>query len=148
VNQESAGSVEILLVEDNPDDVELTLRALRSNNLANHVKVVADGAEALAYLSPDDPRHAPSNGYPKVVLLDLKLPRIGGLEVLRRLKASEATRAVPVVVLTSSREESDLVESYNLGVNSYIVKPVSFEQFNQAVVSLGLYWLLLNKVRE
>ena len=141
-------SVEILLVEDNPDDVELTLRALRENNLENHVKVVGDGVEALDYLQPDNPANAPEDGYPKLVLLDLKLPRIGGLEVLRRLKASEATKTIPVVVLTSSLEESDLVESYRLGVNSYIVKPVDFEQFMQAVAKLGLYWLLLNKLPE
>jgi CheY-like chemotaxis protein len=141
-------SVEILLVEDNPDDVELTLRALREHNLENHVKVVGDGVEALDYLQPDNPANAPEDGYPKLVLLDLKLPRIGGLEVLRRLKASEATKAIPVVVLTSSLEESDLVESYRLGVNSYIVKPVDFEQFMQAVAKLGLYWLLLNKLPE
>jgi CheY-like chemotaxis protein len=141
-------SVEVLLVEDRPDDVELTLRALREHNLANRVKVVSDGVEALDYIRPDDPANAPHDGYPKLVLLDLKLPRIGGLEVLRRLKASEATKTIPVVVLTSSQEESDLVESYRLGANSYIVKPVDFQQFTQAVVRLGLYWLLLNKVPE
>ena len=138
--------VEILLVEDNPDDVELTLRALNTHNLANRVKVVGDGVEALAYLRPDTADHLPLDGLPKVVLLDLKLPRLGGLEVLRQLKASEATREVPIVVLTSSREERDLVESYRLGVNSYIVKPVDFEQFMHAVSELGMYWLLLNKV--
>ena len=140
--------VEILLVEDNPDDVELTLRALHEQNLANHVKVVGDGVEALDYLRPDNPADAPEDGYPKLVLLDLKLPRIGGLEVLRRLKAADATKTIPVVVLTSSQEESDLVESYRLGAYSYIVKPVDFEQFTGAVVKLGLYWLLLNKVPE
>jgi CheY-like chemotaxis protein len=124
------------------------LRALREHNLANRVKVVSDGVEALDYIRPDDPANAPRDGYPKLVLLDLKLPRIGGLEVLRRLKASEATKTIPIVVLTSSQEESDLVESYRLGANSYIVKPVDFEQFTQAVVKLGLYWLLLNKVPE
>jgi two-component system response regulator len=138
--------LEILLVEDNPDDVELTLRALRAHNLANRVKVVADGVEALDYLRPDDPANPPPDGYPKLVLLDLKLPRIGGIEVLRRLKASERTRLIPVVVMTSSREESDLVASYQLGVNSYIVKPVDFEQFMHAVGELGLYWLLLNEI--
>jgi two-component system response regulator len=138
--------LEILLVEDNPDDVELTLRALRAHNLANRVKVVADGVEALDYLRPDDPENPPADGYPKLVLLDLKLPRVGGIEVLRRLKASERTRLIPVVVMTSSREESDLVASYKLGVNSYIVKPVDFEQFMHAVGELGLYWLLLNEI--
>jgi len=138
--------LEILLVEDNPDDVELTLRALSTHNLANRVKVVSDGAEALDYLRPDDGEHPPADGYPKLVLLDLKLPRVGGIEVLRRLKTSERTRTIPVVVMTSSREESDLVASYKLGVNSYIVKPVDFEQFMHAVGELGLYWLLLNEI--
>ncbi len=142
----SATQIEILLVEDNPDDVELTLRALNTHKLANRVKVVSDGVEALAYLLPEDPAHVPSDGFPKVVLLDLKLPRVDGLEVLRRLKASVATRDIPVVVLTSSREESDMVRSYDLGANSYIVKPVDFEQFMRAVSELGLYWLLLNQV--
>ena len=138
--------IEILLVEDNPDDVELTLRALNTHKLANRVKVVGDGVEALAYLLPEDPALAPADGFPKVVLLDLKLPRVDGLEVLRRLKSSAATREIPVVVLTSSREESDMVRSYDLGANSYIVKPVDFEQFMRAVGELGLYWLLLNEV--
>ena len=136
----------VLLVEDNPDDAELTLRALREHNLANRVKVVSDGVEALDYLRPDDPENPPADGYPKLVLLDLKLPRVGGIEVLRRLKTSERTRMIPVVVMTSSREESDLVASYQLGVNSYIVKPVDFEQFMHAVGELGLYWLLLNEI--
>ncbi len=138
--------IEILLVEDNPDDVELTLRALNTHKLANRVKVVGDGVEALAYLLPEDPALVPPDGFPKVVLLDLKLPRVDGLEVLRRLKSSAATRDIPVVVLTSSREESDVVRSYDLGANSYIVKPVDFEQFMRAVGELGLYWLLLNEV--
>jgi two-component system response regulator len=136
--------IEILLVEDNPDDVELTLRALREHNLANRVKVLADGVEALEYLRPDDVENPPGGGVPKLVLLDLKLPRVGGIEVLRRLKACERTRMIPVVVLTSSREERDLVETYKLGVNSYIVKPVDFEQFMRTVGELGLYWILLN----
>ena len=142
----NAQPTEILLVEDNPDDVELTLRALSTHNLANRVKVVSDGAEALDYLRPDDGEHPPADGYPKLVLLDLKLPRVGGIEVLRRLKASERTRLIPVVVMTSSREESDLVSSYKYGANSYIVKPVDFDQFMKAVSVLGLYWMLFNEV--
>jgi CheY-like chemotaxis protein len=142
----NAQPTEILLVEDNPDDVELTLRALSTHNLANRVKVVSDGAEALDYLRPDDGEHPPADGYPKLVLLDLKLPRVGGIEVLRRLKASERTRLIPVVVMTSSREEIDLVASYKFGANSYIVKPVDFEQFMKAVGVLGLYWMLFNEV--
>jgi two-component system response regulator len=142
----NAQPTEILLVEDNPDDVELTLRALSTHNLANRVKVVSDGAEALDYLRPDDGEHPPADGYPKLVLLDLKLPRVGGIEVLRRLKASERTRLIPVVVMTSSREEIDLVASYKFGANSYIVKPVDFDQFMKAVGVLGLYWMLFNEV--
>lgn len=138
--------VEILLVEDNPNDEELTLRALRKNNLANRVHVVRDGAEALEFIfatgAYTDRRV--ENG-PKVILLDLKLPKVDGLEVLRRVKSDERTRATPVVVLTSSREERDVVESYKLGVNSYLVKPVDFDKFIQAVSQLGLYWLLLNQ---
>jgi two-component system, response regulator len=144
----STEPIEILLVEDNSDDVELTLRALRAGNLANRVKVVGDGVEALEYLLPDDDSTGPRPGHPKLVLLDLKLPRVSGLEVLQRLKASQLTRLIPVVVLTSSREESDLVESYRLGANSYIVKPVDFEQFIRSISEVGLYWLLLNKVPE
>ncbi len=142
----SAEPAQILLVEDGPDDVELTLRALRAHNLANRVKVMSDGAEALDYLRPDDPDHVPPDGMPRLILLDLKLPRVGGLEVLRRLKASARTRTIPVVILTSSREESDLVASYEYGANSYVVKPMDFEQFIEAVRQLGLYWMLLNAV--
>lgn len=138
--------VEILLVEDNPDDLELTLHALKHNNLANHIAVVRDGAEALDFIFGTG-AHAQRdvNNTPKVILLDLKLPKVDGLEVLRRIKADERTSAIPVVVLTSSTEERDIVESYKLGVNSYITKPVDFEQFAETVRQLGLYWVLLNR---
>ncbi len=138
--------VDILLVEDNPDDVELTLHALRRHNLANHLEIVRDGAEALDFLfCTGDYSHRRIDDRPRVVLLDLKLPKIDGLEVLRRLKADSRTRMIPVVVLTSSHEERDIVESYQLGVNSYIVKPVDFSQFTETVRQLGLYWLLINQ---
>ena len=138
--------IEILLVEDNPNDEELTLYALRKNNVTNHIQVVRDGAEALEYLFCTGAyAHREINEPPKVVLLDLKLPKVGGLDVLGRIKADARTRTIPVVMLTSSQEERDIVESYQLGVNSYIVKPVDFEQFTDAVRQLGLYWMLLNK---
>ena len=141
----AADPIEILLVEDNPNDEELTLYALKKNNINNHIQVVRDGAEALEYLfCTGTYAHRQINEPPKVVLLDLKLPKMDGLEVLKKIKADERTRIIPVVVLTSSQEESDIVESYQLGVNSYIVKPVDFEQFIEAVRQLGLYWMLLN----
>ena len=139
-------AVEILLVEDNPEDLALTLRALRKANLTNHIHVARDGAEALEFIFCEGP-HADrkiENG-PKVVLLDLKLPKVDGLEVLRRIKGDPRTKSIPTVVLTSSKEQNDVVESYQLGVNSYIVKPVNFESFAAAVVQLGMYWLLLNQ---
>ena len=138
--------IEILLVEDNPDDVELALHALKRNNFSNRIHVVRDGVEALEFIfgtGAYDGRNL--HDVPRVILLDLKLPRLDGLEVLRRVKADTRTRMIPVVVLTSSREERDIVESYQLGVNSYIVKPVDFQQFTEAVRELGLYWLLLNQ---
>jgi CheY-like chemotaxis protein len=142
----SAEPIEILLVEDNPNDEELTLYALRKNNITNHIQVVRDGAEALEYLfCTGSYAQGQINDPPKVILLDLKLPKVDGLEVLERIKADARTRTIPVVVLTSSQEERDIVESYQLGVNSYIVKPVDFEQFIEAVRQLGLYWMLLNK---
>lgn len=136
--------VEILLVEDNPKDVELTLHALKRQNLANHVHVARDGAEALDFFF--GPGGQASVNRPKLVLLDLKLPRVDGLEVLRQLKSNPQTKAIPVVVLTSSTQEKDMVESYNLGVNSYLRKPVDFNQFMEATKTLGLYWLLLNRI--
>jgi len=143
----SLEDMEILLVEDNPNDVELTLRALQKQNLSNKVFVVKDGAEALDFIFA-------SGAYskrkvekrPKVVLLDLKLPKVDGIEVLRRIKADSRTSRIPVVMLTSSQEERDVVNSYNLGVNSYIVKPVDFSNFVHAVSELGTYWGVLNKL--
>ena len=138
--------VEILLVEDNPNDVELTLRALKKHNLTNQVQVVSDGAQALDYLFGNG-AFAGENKQPapKVVFLDLKLPKVDGREVLRRMKAEAKTRIIPVVVLTSSKEESDIVETYKLGVNSYVVKPLDFDKFVEAVAIAGLYWTLVNE---
>ena len=139
-------AVEILLVEDSPEDRELTLRALEKARLANRIQIACDGAEALDFMFGDGAYAGrPPHTLPRVVLLDLKLPKVDGLEVLQRLKADERTRLVPVVVLTSSREQRDVIESYRLGVNSYIVKPVNFERFASAVQDLGMYWLLLNE---
>jgi len=138
--------VEILLVEDDPGDAELALRALQKHRLANRVVHVADGEHALDFVfcrNAYADREMKSG--PRVVILDLKLPKVDGLEVLRTMKADPETRVIPVVVLTSSREERDIVESYRLGVNSYIVKPVDFDKFVEAVKELGLYWLLLNQ---
>jgi CheY-like chemotaxis protein len=138
--------VEILIVEDTPQDLELALRALRNAKLTNRIQVARDGAEALDFIFCQGP-HADrkiENG-PKVILLDLKLPKVDGLEVLKRIKADPRTKAIPVVVLTSSKEQSDVVESYQLGANSYIVKPVNFEQFAKTVQELGMYWVLLNQ---
>jgi two-component system response regulator len=136
----------ILLVEDNADDVELTLRALKKNNIANEVVVAGDGAEALEYLMAIG-KHAKRAiaDLPEVVLLDLKLPKVGGLEVLRAIRADPRTQMLPVVILTSSTEERDIIASYQLGANSYIRKPVDFDQFVDAIRQLGLYWLVLNQ---
>ncbi len=126
--------IEILLVEDNPDDVELTLRALKKQNITNHIEVVRDGAEALDFIfCTGEYEHRSMENAPKLILLDLKLPRVDGLEVLEKIKSDPRTKAIPVVILTSSREERDIVESYKLGVNSYITKPVDFEQFSESV---------------
>ena len=137
--------VEILLVEDNPQDLDLCLRALKKANLGNRVHVTRDGAEALEFLFCEGKYAARKiENAPKVILLDLKLPKIDGLEVLRRIKEDPRTDSIPVVMLTSSKEQNDVMESYHLGINSYIVKPVNFEQFSEAVQKLGMYWLLLN----
>lgn len=140
-------SVEILLVEDSEPDIELTLHALRRERLTNRIMVLRDGQEALDYLFHKGAfQSQPQPGLPRLILLDLKLPKVDGLEVLRQLKADPATRAIPVVALTSSREDRDLGESYALGVNSYIQKPVDFAHFRDVVKQVGLYWLVINQV--
>ncbi len=138
-------AVEILLVEDNPHDAELTVRSLNKHNLANHLHIARDGEEALDFIFGGGGfAERAGAGNPRVILLDIKLPKVDGIDVLRRLKSDERTRTIPVVMLTSSREEKDVIESYRLGVNSYVVKPVDFDRFAAAVAELGLYWLLLN----
>jgi two-component system response regulator len=132
-------NVEILLVEDNPDDAALTIRTLRKNHLANRLLHVEDGQEALDYL------FKPDTALPRLILLDLKMPRVDGIEVLKKLKGDPQRKQIPVVILTSSREERDLIESYHLGVNAYVVKPVDFNQFVSAVTELGMFWLILNQ---
>ena len=137
--------VEILFIEDNPHEAELTIRSLKKHNLANKLMHIDDGADALDFIFAKGIYSERENSpEPKLIILDLKLPKIDGLEILRQLKAEEKTKLIPVVVLTSSQEERDVVESYRLGVNSYIVKPVNFESFGKAVADLGLYWVILN----
>lgn len=139
--------VDILLVEDNPSDAELTLRVLKKNNLANNLFVLPDGAEALDFIFCRGLYiHRQNQPQPKVVFLDLKLPKVDGLEVLKQIKSDERAKTIPVVIVTSSQEEKDLVQSYELGANSYIVKPVDFDNFSRVLTDLGFYWLLLNKV--
>ena len=139
--------MDILLVEDNPEDVEITLRAFQKYHLANRIHVVRDGEEALECLFSTG-RYAkqPAGSGPRLILLDLKLPKVDGIEILQRCKSDPRTKNIPVVMLTSSREERDLIDSYNLGVNSYVVKPVDFSQFTEAIRQLGLYWMVLNQL--
>ncbi len=139
-------ATEILLIEDREEDVELTLRALKKHNLANSVKVVNDGEKALEFIfATGDYADREMNNLPKLILLDLKLPKVDGLEVLKQIRSDEITKLTPIVALTSSAEERDVIESYKLGINSYIVKPMNFESFINAVSEVGLYWLLLNQ---
>ncbi len=141
--------IEILLVEDNPTDAELTIRALKKENLTNKLVWVKDGEEALNFLfATGEYANRSKDDLPKLVLLDLRMPKVDGLEVLQRIKADDRTRQIPVVILTSSKEDEDIVESYKLGVNSYVSKPVEFDEFTKAVSTLGLYWILLNKPPE
>ena len=142
----NTNEIEILLVDDCQDDLEMTMRALRKANLANHIQIAHDGAEALEFIFGEGAYvgRKIENG-PKLILLDLKLPKVDGFEVLRRVKGDSRTKLIPVVILTSSKEQRDVVESYHLGVNSYIVKPVNFESFVAAVGGMGMYWLLLNQ---
>lgn len=144
----SGEQVEILLVEDRTEDAELTLRALRRNNLANRVHWVKDGEQALEFLFATGAYSGREGAPPRLVLLDIKMPKVDGIEVLRRLKQHDQTRAIPVVVMTSSNEERDVVETYRLGVNSYIVKPVSFEAFLETVAKIGMYWVLTNRAPQ
>lgn len=138
--------IEILLVEDNPNDAELTLRALKKNNIVNNIVHLKDGADALDYLFGEGAYTGRNlNNKPRLILLDLKMPKVDGIEVLRKVKASEDTKAIPVVVLTSSNEDPDVKICYELGANSYIVKPVGFDNFTKAVAELGVYWILLNQ---
>lgn len=141
--------IEVLLVEDNETDAELTIRALKRKNLANNLVWVKDGEEALEFIFATG-RYSEREiqDLPKLVLLDLRMPKVDGMEVLRRIKADSRTNKIPIVVLTSSKEDKDIVESYNLGVNSYVSKPVEFDEFTEAVSTLGLYWMLLNKSPE
>ena len=138
--------VEILLIEDNPHEAELAIRSLKKNNLANNLVHIDDGAEALDYIFARGKYEEKSTHQnPKLILLDLNLPKVGGLEILRQIKTDERTKIIPVVVLTASREEKDIIESYKYGVNSYIVKPVNFESFSKAIADLKMYWLVLNQ---
>ncbi|MDR9410981.1 MAG: response regulator [Balneolaceae bacterium] len=135
----------ILLVEDNPDDVELTILAFKKNNFANEIKVVEDGEEAIHFLSGKNNEGISKFGYPELILLDLKLPKVNGHEVLKEIKADKKTKRIPVVILTSSQEEEDIIKGYDLGANSYVRKPVDYQDFVEVVNNLGVYWLAINK---
>ncbi|NBC04921.1 MAG: response regulator [Bacteroidetes bacterium] len=135
----------ILLVEDNPDDVELTILAFKKNNFANEIKVVEDGEKAIHFLSGKNNEGISKFGYPELILLDLKLPKVNGHEVLKEIKADKKTRRIPVVILTSSQEEEDIIKGYDLGANSYVRKPVDYQDFVDVVNNLGVYWLAINK---
>lgn len=135
----------ILLVEDNPDDIELTTLAFKKNNFANEIVVVEDGQEAIDFLLGNDPEGVQKRGYPELILLDLKLPKINGHEVLKKIKAENQTRRIPVVILTSSQEEEDIIQGYDLGANSYVRKPVDYKDFVEVVNNMGIYWLAINK---
>ena len=139
-------TADILYIEDNQNDIELTIRALEKRHLANSMHIIKDGEEALQYIfCKGKYAERDKNSNPKVIILDLNLPKVDGIEILRNIKSDEKTKTIPVVVLTSSREESDMIKSYNYGVNSYVVKPINFDSFSEAVSSLGLYWLLVNE---
>ena len=140
--------VEILLVEDSTADAEMTRRTLRKRGIANNVEWVRDGVEALEYLFREGEHAGRVNGHPKLVLLDLKMPRMNGLQVLERMKADERTKGIPVVMMTSSREEGDLIASYKLGVNSYVVKPVDFAEFAETIAQVGMYWMIANEAPD
>jgi CheY-like chemotaxis protein len=142
---DSFENVDILLVEDNPTDAELTMRALRKGNLANHITWLKDGAAALDFIFRAGEYAGRPDQNPRLILLDIKLPKVDGIEVLKRIKADERTKVIPVVMVTSSAEGRDIAESYKLGVNSYVVKPVEFSQFSDTVAKAGLYWMVVNK---
>ena len=135
--------VEILLVEDNMQDAELTIRSLKKSNLAQHILHLRDGAEAIKFLLPDEAAHTPTNI--KMILLDLKMPKVNGLEVLKRIKSNDYMKTIPIIILTSSKQEHDISQALSAGVNSYVVKPVSFDQFSETVIQIGSYWLTLNQ---
>lgn len=145
-NAREIEAVDILLIEDNPTDVELTVRALKKNNVINNIHIIDDGSEALNYLFRKGKyENREVTDVPKLIILDIKLPKVSGLEILEKIKSDDVLKVIPVVVLTSSREEQDVIQSYKLGVNSYIVKPVDYNKFSESIRNLGFYWLLINQ---